>query len=54
MTEEEVNTKADHWMKQAFHNVWNTSVKHKTTMRIAAYIYALGKIELGIKSRGHY
>ncbi|HNB11859.1 MAG TPA: Glu/Leu/Phe/Val dehydrogenase [Bacteroidia bacterium] len=54
MTEDEVNTKADHWMKQAFHNVWNTSVKHKTTMRIAAYIYALGKIELGIKSRGHY
>jgi glutamate dehydrogenase/leucine dehydrogenase len=53
-SEEEINKRADRWMKQAFANVWQVSVKHKTSMRIAAYIYALEKISLGIKSRGNY
>ena len=52
--EDEVNKRADRWMKQAFGNVWNVSKKYKTSMRIAAYIYALEKIELGIKSRGSF
>ncbi len=53
-SEEEINKRADRWMKQAFHNVWEVSKKYKIPMRIAAYIYALGKIEKGIKSRGSF
>lgn len=52
--EDEVNRRADRWMKQAFGNVWQVAVKYKTSLRIAAYIYALQKIELGIKSRGSF
>ena len=53
-SEEEINKRADNWMKKAFENVWQTSVKYKVSMRIAAYIFALEKIEKGIKSRGSY
>lgn len=53
-SEEEINKRADRWMRQAFSNVWERSVKYKTSMRIAAYIYALEKISLGIKSRGNF
>jgi len=53
-SEEEINKRADRWMKQAFNNVWEVSKKYKVHMRIAAYIYALSKIELGIKSRGSF
>src|SRR5690606_29533955 len=53
-SEEEINKRADRWMKQAFNNVWEVSKKYKVHMRIASYIYALSKIELGIKSRGSF
>lgn len=53
-SEDEINKRADNWMKKAFENVWQTSVKYKVSMRIAAYIFALEKIEKGIKSRGSY
>lgn len=51
-SEEEINRRADRWMKQAFLNVWNVSTKHKTTMRIAAYVFALEKVAKAIRSRG--
>jgi glutamate dehydrogenase (NAD(P)+) len=53
-SEEEINKRADRWMKKAFSNVWEVSQEHKTSMRIAAYIYALEKIAKGIKSRGSF
>ncbi len=53
-TEEEVNTKHDLKMDIAFESVWNNSVQFKTTMRIAAYITALQKIEQGVKLKGAY
>jgi glutamate dehydrogenase/leucine dehydrogenase len=53
-TEEEVNTKHDHKMEIAFSNVWNNADKFKTSMRIAAYITALQKIEQGVKLKGNY
>ena len=53
-TEEEVNSKHDLSMNNAFETVWNNSVEYKTTMRIAAYITALKKVELGIKMKGVY
>lgn len=53
-TEEEVNTKHDASMNTAFENVWNNKLQYKTTMRIAAYITALKKLEMGINAKGHY
>ncbi len=53
-SEEEINKRADKWMINAFNNVWNESVKHKISMRIAAYVFALNKVSSGVKSRGSY
>jgi glutamate dehydrogenase (NAD(P)+) len=52
--EEEINKRSDNWMKKAFENVWQTAEKYKVSMRIAAYIFALQKVEKAIKSRGNY
>jgi glutamate dehydrogenase/leucine dehydrogenase len=41
-------------MKIAFEKVWQNAQKYKTSMRIAAYITALEKIQLGIKMKGHF
>jgi glutamate dehydrogenase (NAD(P)+) len=53
-TEEEVNTKHDLKMEIAFSHVWANADKFKTSMRIAAYITALQKIEQGVKLKGNY
>ena len=53
-SEEEVNTKHDEKMELAFANVWNNATQFKTSMRIAAYITALQKIEQGVKLKGNY
>jgi glutamate dehydrogenase (NAD(P)+) len=52
--EDEINKRADNWMKKAFDNVWETAQKHKVSLRIAAYIVALEKVEKAIKARGSY
>lgn len=52
--EEEINKRADNWMIKAFNNVWQTSQTYKVSMRIAAYIFALQKVEKAIKSRGNF
>lgn len=53
-TEEEVNARHDYKMEVAFEAVWNNAVKYKTSMRIAAYITALQKLEQGVKLKGAY
>jgi len=53
-TEEEVNAKHDHKMEIAFSIVWNNAAFFKTSMRIAAYITALQKIEQGVQLKGAY
>lgn len=53
-TEEEVNTKHDHKMEIAFESVWGNADRYKTSMRIAAYITALQKIEQAVKLKGAY
>lgn len=52
--EEEINKRADRSMVRAFQNVWETSKKHGVSMRIAAYIFALQKVAVAVKSRGHF
>lgn len=53
-TEDEVNTRHDNSMSEAFEHVWNNGQQYKTSLRIGAYITALKKIELGIKAKGNY
>lgn len=53
-SEDEINKRADRWMTQAFNNLWDVSVKYKISMRIAAYVYAMNKVAIAIKSRGNY
>jgi glutamate dehydrogenase/leucine dehydrogenase len=53
-TEEEVNARHDHKMENAFEAVWQNATKYDTSMRIAAYITALLKLEQGVKLKGAY
>ncbi len=53
-SENEVNTKHDEKMELAFSSVWNNASQFKTSMRIAAYITALQKIEQGVQLKGNY
>ncbi len=53
-SEEEVNSKHDEKMEVAFAHVWKNAADFKTSMRIAAYITALQKIEQGVKLKGNY
>jgi len=52
--EEEITRRADSWMSKAFQNVWEVAQQHKVSMRIAAYIFALNKVAIAIKSRGSF
>jgi glutamate dehydrogenase/leucine dehydrogenase len=52
--EEDVNQKAETYMKRAFENVWATSSQYKVSMRIGAYIVALEKVAKALKARGNY
>jgi len=53
-TEQEVNERHDQKMELAFEAVWNNMTQYKTSMRIAAYITALQKLEQGVKLKGAY
>lgn len=53
-TETEVNSKHDQKMESAFEQVWNNATRFKTSMRLAAYITALQKIEQGVILKGSY
>lgn len=53
-TEERVNRRADRAMKLAFENVWATSQKYKTSMRIAAYVIAILKVCESHRLRGRF
>ncbi|NUM31073.1 MAG: Glu/Leu/Phe/Val dehydrogenase [Bacteroidetes bacterium] len=51
-TEERVSRRADRVMKQAFENVFQTSLKYDVSMRTAAYIVAIDKVASTQKLRG--
>jgi glutamate dehydrogenase/leucine dehydrogenase len=53
-TEEEVNHKAETYMKTAFEKVWFESKKRQISMRLAAYVVALQKLDQAVKLRGHF
>jgi len=53
-SEEEVNQKHDVNLELAFASVWENASAYKTSMRIAAYITALKKIEQAAKLKGFF
>lgn len=53
-TRERVNRRSDRIMKDAFDNVYRTSVEYKVPMRIAAYIVAIDKVAKTYKFRGGF
>ncbi|MBK6397739.1 MAG: Glu/Leu/Phe/Val dehydrogenase [Bacteroidetes bacterium] len=52
--EDEINKRADRYMINAFKNIWAVADKHKVSLRIAAYIFAIEKVSKSLKSRGSY
>jgi len=53
-TAERVNRRSDRIMKDAFTNVYDTSVQYKVSLRIAAYIVAIDKVAKTYKFRGGF
>lgn len=53
-TEKEVHAREEELMVEAFENVYETSKRYNTTMRVAAYIVALERITEAMKLRGWY
>jgi glutamate dehydrogenase (NAD(P)+) len=51
-TENEVNARLENIMKKAFHDVHEASRKHRTHMRTAAYILAVGRVADATTVRG--
>ena len=50
-TADRVNRRSDRIMKDAFDNVYKTSVEYKVSMRIAAYMVAIDKVAKTYKFR---
>ncbi|MFD2523720.1 Glu/Leu/Phe/Val family dehydrogenase [Emticicia soli] len=53
-TLDRINRRCDRMMKDAFDKVFETSQKHKVSMRLAAYIVAIDKVASTYKFRGGY
>ncbi|GGZ35156.1 glutamate dehydrogenase [Echinicola pacifica] len=53
-TAERVNRRSDRIMKEAFDQVYKTSIKHEVPMRIAAYIVAIDKVAQTYQFRGGF
>ncbi len=51
-TAEEVDTKLERIMVEAFRNVYSTSIEGKVNMRVAAYMVAVNKLAKAMKVRG--
>jgi glutamate dehydrogenase (NAD(P)+) len=53
-TEDEVNTRLEAKMVEAFKDVLDTSLKYKTDLRTAAYIVAINRVATVTRMRGMY
>jgi glutamate dehydrogenase (NAD(P)+) len=53
-TEERVYRRADRVMKTAFEAVYQASIEHNCSLRIAAYVVAIGKVAEVEKLRGKF
>lgn len=52
--EDDVNTRLNRMMTEAFNAVYNTALEYDTTFRLGAYIHAIDKVSKVLKLRGIY
>lgn len=52
--ETDINNRLTRMMNEAFENVYRSALKHETSLRIGAYIYAIDKVATALKMRGIY
>ncbi|MEO6694072.1 MAG: glutamate dehydrogenase, partial [Ignavibacteria bacterium] len=52
--EDDVNSRLNRMMTEAFDAVYNTAVKYNTSFRLGAYIHAIDKVSRVLKLRGIY
>lgn len=52
--EDDVNSRLNRMMTEAFDAVYNTAVEYNTTFRLGAYVYAIDKVSRVLKLRGIY
>lgn len=52
--EDDVNSRLNRMMTEAFESVYNTAVKYNTSFRLGAYIHAIDKVSRVLKLRGIY
>ena len=53
-TEERVNKRLKHMMSEAFEKVYETAEEHDVSLRIGAYVMAIGKVAEALRIRGIY
>lgn len=53
-TEERVNRRLERMMSEAFDKVYDAAEKHGTSLRIGAYVLAIGKVAEALRLRGIY
>ena len=53
-TKERVHRRSDRIMRNAFENVYKTSIKYDVTLRIAAYIVAIDRVSKAYRYRGGF
>lgn len=53
-SEERVNRRSDRIMKEAFDKVYDASIQHDVSLRIAAYVVAIDKVASTFKLRGSF
>ncbi len=53
-TLDRVNRRLERMMRQSFDAVYNSAEKHRTTLRIGAYVLAIDKVSKTLKMRGIY
>jgi len=51
-TEEEVNSRLEHQITTAFHEVLRISIERRVSMRVAAYIKAISRVAKAVALRG--
>lgn len=53
-SKENIQQDLEQIMKKAFEEVYETSIKHKVNMRIAAFLLAIDRVTKAVELRGLY
>jgi len=51
---DQVNSRLERVMVEAFQNVWESAERYNVSLRIGAYVLAIDKVQQALKIRGIY